>query len=65
MHLISMVSSAIKYLLVFWQEQAKLRMMRQESSDKTVSYWDNLWGQPKDYQNSGIADSKAKKGFTL
>ncbi|AES66961.1 putative 3Fe-4S ferredoxin, DnaJ domain, 4Fe-4S ferredoxin-type, iron-sulfur binding protein [Medicago truncatula] len=33
-------------------EQAKMRMMRQESSGKTDSYWDNLWGQPKDYQNS-------------
>lgn len=51
------------YLLVFLQEQAKMRMMRQESSGKTDSYWDNLWGQPKDYQNSGIADSKARKGY--
>ncbi|PNX92108.1 chaperone protein dnaJ [Trifolium pratense] len=34
-------------------EQAKFRMMRQESSDKTNSFWNNLWGgEPKDYQNS-------------
>ena len=37
--------------------------MRQESSGKTDSYWDNLWGEPKDYQNSGIADSKARNGY--
>jgi hypothetical protein len=54
-----MVSITIEYLLVFLQEQAKLRMMKQESSGKADSYWDNLWGEPKDYQNSGIADSKA------
>ncbi|KAJ1388947.1 DnaJ domain containing protein [Sesbania bispinosa] len=33
-------------------EKAKFRMMKQESSDKTYSYWDNLWGKAKDYQNS-------------
>jgi hypothetical protein len=41
-------------------------MMRQESSGKTDSFWNNLWGsEPKDYQNSGIADSKAQKRYTL
>ncbi|KAF5744073.1 dnaJ subfamily C member 2 [Tripterygium wilfordii] len=33
-------------------EQAKLRMMKQKYSGKTESYWDNLWGKPRDYQNS-------------
>ncbi|KAF7833865.1 chaperone protein dnaJ C76, chloroplastic-like [Senna tora] len=33
-------------------EQAKIRMMKQKGSDKTDSYWDNLWGKPKDYKNS-------------
>ncbi|KAJ1441870.1 DnaJ domain containing protein [Sesbania bispinosa] len=33
-------------------EQARLRMMKQKGSDKTDSYWDNLWGKPQDYQRS-------------
>ncbi|KAL5151716.1 Chaperone protein dnaJ C76, chloroplastic [Glycine soja] len=32
--------------------KAKLRMMREEGSDKKNSYWDNLWGKQKDYQSS-------------
>ncbi|KAJ4729636.1 Chaperone DnaJ [Melia azedarach] len=34
-------------------EQAKIRMMNKEKdSDKTGSYWSNVWGRPKEYQNS-------------
>ncbi|KAE9592970.1 putative 3Fe-4S ferredoxin, DnaJ domain, 4Fe-4S ferredoxin-type, iron-sulfur binding protein [Lupinus albus] len=33
-------------------EQAKLRMMKQNGSNYTDSYWDNLWGKPKEYQSS-------------
>ncbi|KAJ1382848.1 DnaJ domain containing protein [Sesbania bispinosa] len=33
-------------------EKARLRMMKQKGSDKTDSYWDNLWGKPQDYQRS-------------
>ncbi|KAL6286244.1 hypothetical protein ACE6H2_010634 [Prunus campanulata] len=33
-------------------EQAKMRMMNQKDSDKTESYWDNIWGNTKDYRNS-------------
>ncbi|KAM5578383.1 chaperone protein dnaJ C76, chloroplastic [Rosa sericea] len=33
-------------------EQAKVRMTKQKDSDKTESYWDNVWGKPKDYQSS-------------
>ena len=41
----------------FSQEQAKIRMMyREKDSDKTVSYWSNVWGKPKDYRNSGMTD---------
>ncbi|KAL2496754.1 DNAJ heat shock N-terminal domain-containing protein [Forsythia ovata] len=32
--------------------QAKVRMMKQKGSDKTQSYWSNLWGNPKDYENT-------------
>ncbi|KAL6329061.1 hypothetical protein AAG906_007351 [Vitis piasezkii] len=32
-------------------EQAKIRMMKKKGSDKTESYWSNLWGSPKDIQN--------------
>lgn len=35
------------------QEQAKIRMMKKKGSDKTESYWSNLWGSPKDIQNKG------------
>ncbi|CAJ1956730.1 unnamed protein product [Sphenostylis stenocarpa] len=33
-------------------EKAKMRMMKQEGSDKKNSYWDDLWGKQKDYQSS-------------
>ncbi|XP_057954729.1 chaperone protein dnaJ C76, chloroplastic [Malania oleifera] len=33
-------------------QQAKMRVMKQKESDSTGSYWDNLWGQPKDYKNT-------------
>jgi ferredoxin len=33
-------------------EQAKIRMMNWKDSDKTDSYWSNLWGKPKDYRSS-------------
>lgn len=32
--------------------QAKLRMMKQKDSDKSETYWSNLWGKPREYQNS-------------
>ncbi|CAL5342764.1 unnamed protein product [Camellia sinensis] len=33
--------------------KAKVRMMKQKGSDQTESYWSNLWGKPRDYQNTG------------
>ncbi|KAK0589338.1 hypothetical protein LWI29_012880 [Acer saccharum] len=33
-------------------EQAKIRMMKEKGSDKNESYWNNVWGKPKDYKNS-------------
>ncbi|KAI4333832.1 hypothetical protein L6164_018593 [Bauhinia variegata] len=33
-------------------QKAKMRMMKPKGSDKTDSYWDNLWGKPREYQNS-------------
>ena len=36
-----------------FQQQAKIRMMQQKDSDKTDSYWSNLWGKPKEYKKSG------------
>ncbi|KAA8526258.1 hypothetical protein F0562_008539 [Nyssa sinensis] len=32
--------------------QAKFRMMKQKDSDKNDAYWSNLWGKPKDSQNT-------------
>ncbi|KAK4342268.1 hypothetical protein RND71_038084 [Anisodus tanguticus] len=37
---------------VFRMEQAKVRMMKKKDSEKTESYWDNLWGNAKDYANT-------------
>ncbi|KAM1078521.1 hypothetical protein TB2_025206 [Malus domestica] len=34
-------------------EQAQIRMKKKKKdSDKTESYWDNIWGNTKEYQNS-------------
>lgn len=33
-------------------EKAKLRMMKQKGSANAESYWDNMWGRPKEYQNT-------------
>ncbi|XP_009593763.1 uncharacterized protein LOC107785583 [Nicotiana tabacum] len=33
-------------------EQAKIRMMKKKDSEKPESYWDNLWGNAKDYANT-------------
>lgn len=33
-------------------EKAKLRMMKQKGSNHSDSYWDNLWGKQKEYQNT-------------
>ncbi|KAI8551385.1 hypothetical protein RHMOL_Rhmol06G0181900 [Rhododendron molle] len=33
-------------------EKAKLRMMKQKGSDDTESYWSNVWGRPREYQNT-------------
>ncbi|KAJ9147137.1 hypothetical protein P3X46_029330 [Hevea brasiliensis] len=35
-------------------EQAKIRIMKQKDSNKTESYWANIWGEPKDYKKSAI-----------
>ncbi|KAG8386783.1 hypothetical protein BUALT_Bualt03G0184800 [Buddleja alternifolia] len=37
---------------VFRMEQARIRMMKQKDSDKTQAYWNDLWGNPKDYENT-------------
>nr|GMC76832.1 chaperone protein DnaJ C76, chloroplastic [Ipomoea batatas] len=37
---------------VFRMGQAKVRMTKKKGSDKTDSYWDNLWGKPRDYQST-------------
>ncbi|XP_050248630.1 chaperone protein dnaJ C76, chloroplastic isoform X2 [Quercus robur] len=34
--------------------QAKRRMRKQKNSDKSESYWSNLWNKPRDSQNSGV-----------
>lgn len=33
-------------------EKAKLRMMKQENSAKPTTSWENIWGKPKDYDNT-------------
>ncbi|KAK3012644.1 hypothetical protein RJ639_009189 [Escallonia herrerae] len=33
-------------------EQAKVRMMKKKDSDQSESYWDNVWGNAKDYQST-------------
>ncbi|KAL7000581.1 hypothetical protein U1Q18_001731 [Sarracenia purpurea var. burkii] len=33
-------------------EKAKLRMMQQKYSDDTESYWSNLWGKRREYENT-------------
>lgn len=39
-----------------------MRMMKQKgSADKADSYWDNLWGNPRDYQRSGMGCENTKK----
>ncbi|XP_043689704.1 chaperone protein dnaJ C76, chloroplastic isoform X1 [Telopea speciosissima] len=43
-------------------EKAKQRMMNQKDSGKSGSYWSDLWGKPKDYQNTEeSAKERAKK----
>lgn len=43
-------------------EQAKIRMMNWEKdSDRTVSYWSNIWGKPKDNRNSVAAEEEVKE----
>ncbi|KAB2612632.1 hypothetical protein D8674_034948 [Pyrus ussuriensis x Pyrus communis] len=42
---------------VFRMEQAKIRMMKKKDTDKTESYWDNIWANPKEYQNSDESQS--------
>ncbi|XP_010246441.1 PREDICTED: uncharacterized protein LOC104589728 [Nelumbo nucifera] len=42
-------------------ERAKLRMMKQKDSDKPRSYWNDLWGKPKDYQNTDEVKERAKR----
>ncbi|KAK4438860.1 Chaperone protein DnaJ [Sesamum alatum] len=33
-------------------EQARMRMVKQKDSGKTQTYWSNLWGDAKDYENT-------------
>ncbi|ERM97629.1 hypothetical protein AMTRI_Chr01g132310 [Amborella trichopoda] len=33
-------------------EKAKIRMMKQKESDKSGSYWSDLWGKPRSYQST-------------
>ncbi|KAK9284631.1 hypothetical protein L1049_023807 [Liquidambar formosana] len=33
-------------------EQAKVRMMKQKGSGKSESFWNNVWGKPKEAQNT-------------
>jgi hypothetical protein len=44
-------------ILNLLQAQAKLRMMKQKDSGKSEPYWSNLWGKPREYQNSGMRNS--------
>ncbi|XP_028100407.1 uncharacterized protein LOC114299772 [Camellia sinensis] len=37
---------------VFRREKAKVRMMKQNASDQTESYWNNLWGKPRGHQST-------------
>ncbi|KAL0399695.1 UNVERIFIED_CONTAM: hypothetical protein Sradi_2312800 [Sesamum radiatum] len=39
-------------------EKARMRMVKQKGSDKTQTYWSNLWGDAKDYEN---AEEKVKE----
>ncbi|GMQ07459.1 hypothetical protein CsSME_00051636 [Camellia sinensis var. sinensis] len=34
-------------------EKAKVRMMKQNASDQTESYWNNLWGKPRGHRSTG------------
>lgn len=47
------------------QDQARQRMMKQKGSDETDSYWDNLWGKPRDYQRSGMRFAYVKRFIVL
>jgi hypothetical protein len=38
-------------------------MTKKKDSDKTASYWDDVWGKPKDYQSSGIRKFLFSKNF--
>ncbi|THF95203.1 hypothetical protein TEA_023652 [Camellia sinensis var. sinensis] len=46
---------------VFRMAKAKVRMMKQKGSDQTESYWSNLWGKPRDYQNTGGSEGESTK----
>ncbi|KAK4398150.1 Chaperone protein DnaJ [Sesamum angolense] len=39
-------------------EKARMRMVKQKDSGKTQTYWSNLWGDAKDYEN---AEEKVKE----
>ena len=40
-------------ILTSLQAQARTRMAKQKGSDKSESYWDNLWGNGKKYESTG------------
>ncbi|CAA0832701.1 DNAJ heat shock N-terminal domain-containing protein [Striga hermonthica] len=33
-------------------QQAKMRIVKQKDSDKTQTYWSDLWGKTKKYENT-------------
>lgn len=39
------------------QEKARIRMVKQKDSDKTQTYWDDLWGKRKEYASTGKKES--------
>ena len=40
-------------------------MTKQKGSNDTESYWSNLWGNPKEYQNSGKTFFFFQKNYIL
>ncbi|XP_042067569.1 chaperone protein dnaJ C76, chloroplastic-like [Salvia splendens] len=41
--------------------QAKVRMMKQKDSGQTPTYWDNLWGNTKDYESKANKEEEVKE----
>ncbi|XP_068667292.1 chaperone protein dnaJ C76, chloroplastic-like [Aristolochia californica] len=47
-----MASSRWEKLQMKVRDKAKRRMANKKGSEKSGAYWNNLWGKPRDYQNS-------------